>query len=50
MIVWTRLASEGEEARLDEGQTRQIGEKIADVATAFELPAGFPDLRLGKTA
>ena len=49
-IAYLRLASEGEEARLDEGQTRQIGEKIAEVATAFELPAGFPDLRLGNTA
>ena len=48
-IGYLNLASSRPAANLEEGNIRQIGMRIAEVASAFELPPNFHDLRL-KTA
>ena len=48
-IGYLRLASGELQSHLTERNILQAGEKIADVATDFELPPDFPGLRLEKT-
>ena len=48
-IGYLRLASGGVQAQITEDNIRQIGEHIATVATAFELPPDLPGLRLEKS-
>lgn len=47
-IAYLRLGSSSRpDAHVVEGNIRQIAEPISSVATPFELPPGFPGLRLG---
>lgn len=45
-IGYLQLATQGGDAQIAEGNIRQVGEPIVDVATPFELPPGFDGLRL----
>jgi len=45
-IGYLRMASGGSAANLEEGNIRQIGMRIPEVATPFELPPNFQKLRL----
>jgi uncharacterized protein (DUF362 family) len=47
-IGYLRLAAEGAESHLLEEGIRQTGEKIADVATPFQLPASVAGVRLRR--
>jgi uncharacterized protein (DUF362 family) len=45
-IEYLRLTSGGPESHVTERNIRQLGESVESVATPFELPPDFPNLRL----
>ena len=48
-IEYLRLASGGLESHVTETNILQIGESISDLATPFQLPPDFPNLRMKVT-
>jgi len=48
-IEYLRLAIGDSDSHITEVNIRQAGEAIADVATPFELPPNFPQIRLRRS-